>query len=114
MLGFGDTAKPNGDFVYSQRARTNHLIAALDALDLGPAVLVGNSMGGATAIGVAVDRPDLARSLVLMGSAGLVSRIHLPLAPIRNYDFMREGMMRLAQVLTHDGFAIRSEMIDYI
>src|SRR3546814_8637997 len=59
MLGFGDTAKPNGDFVYSQRARTNHLIAALDALDLGPAVLVGNSMGGATAIGVAVDRPDL-------------------------------------------------------
>src|SRR3546814_3136576 len=67
MLGFGDTAKPNGDFVYSQRARTNHLIAALDALDLGPAVLVGNSMGGATAIGVAVDRPDLVRRLVLMG-----------------------------------------------
>src|SRR3546814_17334070 len=67
MLGFGDTAKPNGDFVYSQRARTNHLIAALDALDLGPAVLVGNSMGGAPALGVAVDRPDLVRRPVRLG-----------------------------------------------
>src|SRR3546814_12445234 len=106
MLGFGDTAKPNGDFVYSQRARTNHLIAALDALDLGPAVLVGNSMGGATAIGVAVDRPDLVRRLVLMGSAGLVSRIDPALAPILNYDFTREGMVRLVEALTHDGFEI--------
>src|SRR3546814_7203358 len=113
MLGFGDTAKPNGDFVYSQRARTNHLIAALDALDLGPAVLVGNSMGGATAIGVAVDRPDLVRRLVLMGSAGLVSRIDPALAPILNYDFTREGMVRLVEALTHDGFEIRDEMIDY-
>src|SRR3546814_9576874 len=110
MLGFGDTAKPNGDFVYSQRARTNHLIAALDALDLGPAVLVDNSMGGATAIGVAVDRPDLVRRLVLMGSAGLVSRIDPALAPILNYDFTREGMVRLVEALTHDGLEIRDEI----
>src|SRR3546814_17374070 len=107
MLGFGDTAKPNGDFVYSQRARTNHLIAALDALALGPAVLVGNSMGVATAIGVAVDRPDLVRKLVLMGRAGLVSRLAPALAPLLNYDFTREGMVCLVAALPPDSSAER-------
>src|SRR3546814_9651250 len=83
------------------------------ALVLCAAVVVGDSMGGATASGVAVDRPDLVRRLVLMGSAGLVSRIDPALAPILNYDFTREGMVRLVEALTHDGFEIRDEMIDY-
>src|SRR3546814_3273549 len=56
---------------------------------------------------------DLVRRLVLMGSAGLVSRIDPALAPILNYDFTREGMVRLVEALTHDGFEIRDEMIDY-
>ena len=33
----------------------------------GPAVIVGNSMGGASAVLVAADRPDLVRGLVLVG-----------------------------------------------
>ena len=113
MLGFGRTDKPNGSFVYSQPARVDHLIAFLDALDLGPATLVGNSMGGATAIGVAVERPDLVRDLVLMGSAGLVSRIDPSLAPILGYDFTREGMVRLVRALTTDSYHIDDAMIDY-
>src|SRR3546814_1846260 len=48
-----------------------------------------------------------------MGSAGLCSRIDPALAPILNYDFTREGMVRLVEALTHDGFEIRDEMIDY-
>src|SRR3546814_13353938 len=106
MLGVCDAAKPKGECVSSQGARTRHVIASLDAVDLGPAGLVGNSMGGATSIGVAVYRPDLVRRLVLMGSAGLVSRIDPALAPILNYDFTREGMVRLVEALTHDGFEI--------
>ncbi|PCG13096.1 alpha/beta fold hydrolase [Sphingomonas adhaesiva] len=113
MVGFGHTAKPNGDFVYSQPARVRHMIAFLDALDVGPATLVGNSMGGATAIGVAVERPDLVSKLILMGSAGLVTRIDPALAPILKYDFTREGMVRLVRALTTDSFRIDDEMIDY-
>src|SRR3546814_8223708 len=37
----------------------------------------------------------------------------LALAPILNYDFTREGMVRLVEALTHDGFESRDEMIDY-
>lgn len=113
MLGFGRTAKPNGDFVYSQPARVKHMIEFLDALELGPATLVGNSMGGATAIGVAVERPDLVSKLILMGSAGLVTSIDPVLAPILKYDFTREGMVRLVRALTTDSFEIDDDMIDY-
>src|SRR3546814_7588423 len=56
---------------------------------------------------------DLVRRLALMGSAGLVSRIDTALAPILNYDFTREGMVRLVEAQTHDGFETRCEMIDY-
>jgi 2-hydroxy-6-oxo-6-(2'-aminophenyl)hexa-2,4-dienoate hydrolase len=113
MLGFGDSAKPDGDFVYSQAARVDHLAAFLDTLAIGPAMLVGNSMGGATAIGVAVERPELVSKLVLMGSAGLVTRIDPALAPILNFDFTRDGMVRLVRALTNDDYQIDEAMIDY-
>ena len=41
--------------------------AVCSALDLGPAVLVGLSMGGGTAVDVALERPDLVAGLVISG-----------------------------------------------
>jgi 2-hydroxy-6-oxo-6-(2'-aminophenyl)hexa-2,4-dienoate hydrolase len=114
MLGFGRTDKPAGaDFVYSQEARNRHLAAFLDALALGPATLVGNSMGGATAIGVAVARPELVARLVLMGSAGLNTKLHADLMPVLNYDFTREGMVRLIRALVNDNFVIDDALVSY-
>ena len=40
--------------------------AALDALDLREAVVVGHSLGGAVALALALDRPDLVRALALI------------------------------------------------
>lgn len=39
-----------------------------------PASLVGNSFGGHVALRVALERPDLVRSLVLAGSSGLIEK----------------------------------------
>lgn len=112
MIGFGRTAKPEG--TYSQDRRIDHLTAFIEALDLGgPAILIGNSMGGATALGVSVRRPDLVRALVLMGSAGLNVEISKELLPIVNYDFTREGMTRLIRALTNDRFAIDEDLVSY-
>lgn len=112
LLGFGNTGKPEG-IEYSQPARTKHMIATLDALKLDKApVLVGNSMGGATSIGVAVERPELVRALVLMGSAGL-NRDLGPVQAIVNYDFTREGMILLVKALTDRNFQVSDELIDY-
>ncbi|MBI5263427.1 MAG: alpha/beta hydrolase [Bradyrhizobium sp.] len=112
MIGFGRTAKPEGS--YSQDRRIDHLTAFIEALELdGPAALVGNSMGGATALGVSVRRPDLVRALVLMGSAGLNVEISKELLPILNYDFTREGMIRLIRALTNDRFEIDEDLVSY-
>jgi 2-hydroxy-6-oxo-6-(2'-aminophenyl)hexa-2,4-dienoate hydrolase len=114
MVGFGRTDKPSGDgFVYSQDARNRHLADFLDALGLGPATLIGNSMGGATAIGVSIARPDLVKRLVLMGSAGLNTKLHADLMPVINYDFTREGMVRLIRALVNDNFVIDDALVSY-
>ena len=46
----------------------------LDALALGPAVLLGNSVGGFAAIRTAAVRPDLVRALVLVDPGGFTPR----------------------------------------
>jgi 2-hydroxy-6-oxo-6-(2'-aminophenyl)hexa-2,4-dienoate hydrolase len=113
MLGFGKTDKPDGDFVYSQAARNRHLAAFLEAAGLRGAALVGNSMGGATAIGVAVERPELVSKLVLMGSAGLATALTDALKPIIHYDFTREGMIALVRALTTERFRVDDKLITY-
>ena len=44
---------------------------AVDGSGLGPAHIVGHSLGGAVAIGLAAARPDLVRSLAVIAAAGL-------------------------------------------
>ncbi len=45
------------------------LVATLLAEELGPVVVVGNSMGGAIGVGLAARHPDLVRALVLVDPA---------------------------------------------
>lgn len=52
------------------RALFESMTAALDALVREPAVLVGNSLGGAVAMQYAMSRPDRVRGLVLLSPAG--------------------------------------------
>jgi 2-hydroxy-6-oxo-6-(2'-aminophenyl)hexa-2,4-dienoate hydrolase len=116
MIGFGKTDKPSPEtYVYDQPGRNAHLAGFLDALGLRGVDIVGNSMGGASAIGVALDRPELLDRIVLMGSAGL------PIPPkpsphllhTLHYDFTLEGMRRVIGGLTAPGFEPSEEMVQY-
>jgi pimeloyl-ACP methyl ester carboxylesterase len=49
----------------SRRAFVADAVAAIEALELAPTVLVGQSLGGQTAFLVAAERPDLVRGLVV-------------------------------------------------
>jgi 2-hydroxy-6-oxo-6-(2'-aminophenyl)hexa-2,4-dienoate hydrolase len=113
MLGFGQTGKPDGDFLYSQGARNKHLADFLRAMKLEHPAVVGNSMGGATAIGVAVEHPGLIGKLVLMGSAGLNAKLTEALMPVINYDYTREGMVKLIRALTTPDFVIDDALVDH-
>jgi 2-hydroxy-6-oxo-6-(2'-aminophenyl)hexa-2,4-dienoate hydrolase len=114
MLGFGWSAQPDpSGFAYTQQARVDHIIAVLDALRLRAAAIIGNSMGGLTAMGVAVDRPDLVNRLVLMGSAGVRAPISDSLKSILDYDFTVAGMERIVRGLTHSDFVPDPALIEY-
>ncbi len=66
--GFGFSSRPAGG--YDNGAYVRLLFSLLDSLGVGPAVLVGHSMGGAIAAEAALAQPDRFLGLVLVGSAG--------------------------------------------
>lgn len=115
MLGYGRTDKPDPEtFVYSQDARTRHLAAVLEALDLGPAVLVGNSMGGLTSLAVARSRPELVAKLVLMGPAGIrPATVPAALEPLLGYDGTADGMRAVIRALTHESYVMDDALLAY-
>ncbi|HXQ10960.1 MAG TPA: alpha/beta hydrolase [Caulobacteraceae bacterium] len=116
MVGFGHTARPDPKtYSYGQSGRNRHMAAFVEKVAGGPAHLIGNSMGGATALGVAINRPDLLRKLVLMGAAGLDIANPDPSrrAALGGYDYTVEGMRRLVGVLTGPHYKVSDELIAY-
>ena len=72
--GFGYTSRPmpgewSGDSPYGQRSQMEQLIALMDTLDIGKAVLVGSSAGGITAALTAVNYPERIKALILVAPA---------------------------------------------
>jgi non-heme chloroperoxidase len=64
--GHGDADRPETGYRPADFAED--LAAFMQALDLGPAVVVGHSMGGSVAQRFAVDHPEKLLALVLVGS----------------------------------------------
>ena len=64
LRGHGDSGA--GFVTYGDEATADDVVALVEHLGAGPAVLVGNSMGASAVAVVAGDRPDLVRALVLL------------------------------------------------
>jgi 4,5:9,10-diseco-3-hydroxy-5,9,17-trioxoandrosta-1(10),2-diene-4-oate hydrolase len=72
LIGFGYSSKPTGlDYTLELFVQTT--LELLDALKIERCVLVGNSLGGAVAIGIALARPGFVRKLIVMGCGGIES-----------------------------------------
>lgn len=116
MVGFGKTDKPDpGTFVYDENARIKHIVDFIEAMGLERVNLVGNSMGGGASLGVCKTRPELVNKLVLMGSAGLskLADMSEELRVILTYKPSLDHMRQVVQALTHDGFPVDEEMVEY-
>jgi 2-hydroxymuconate-semialdehyde hydrolase len=96
MLGFGLSDRPDG-MTYGKDAWVAHVIAFLEAKGVTNCHVVGNSMGGALAIALAVQRPDLVDQMVLMGSTGLPFPITPGLDAVWGYTPSREAMRDLIE-----------------
>ncbi|MDU9414885.1 alpha/beta fold hydrolase [Pseudomonas sp. zfem005] len=85
LPGYGASDKP--ETVYSLDFFVAALSGLLDALDIQRCVLVGNSLGGAIAIQLALNEPKRVSRLVLMAPGGLMEK--------EQYYLQMEGIQKM-------------------
>ena len=119
LLGYGRSSKttnsadPFGHLAMGVRG-------VLDALGLESATLVGNSYGGAAALRLALETPQRAHRLVLMGPGGIGTTRQPPTAGLKRllsyYTGAGPSRDKLAtfirRYLVHDGQAVPDDVID--
>ncbi|QII00318.1 alpha/beta hydrolase [Rhodococcoides fascians A21d2] len=100
-LGFGRTDKLI-DFANPVGRRLAHMAATLEALEIGPAAFVGNSMGGTyLARELASAEPIFAaRAAVLVSGGGFVPN-NAARESILDYDLTEGDMGRILQIMMH-------------
>lgn len=101
VVGFGYTSAPEG-FQYNLRTWTGHLFGLLDALGIPRVSVIGNSLGGALALKMAIDRPERVDRIVTMGSAGIAFPVTDGLEAVWGYEPSLDSMRRLLDFFLYD------------
>ncbi|WP_433627398.1 4,5:9,10-diseco-3-hydroxy-5,9,17-trioxoandrosta-1(10),2-diene-4-oate hydrolase [Nocardia sp. CA-120079] len=117
--GFGLSDKPTEHPQYFAHS-ASALKDLLDALEItGRVHLLGNSLGGGTAVRFALDYPDRAGKLVLMGPGGLSVNLFAPdpTEGVKNlakfiYEPTRENLEAFLRIMVFDQSLITDELID--
>ena len=104
LPGFGRSEPPE-DFDYSLRAQADAVVGLLHGLGTGPVHLLGNSMGGAIALFIAAECPELVRTLTLISPAvpdlrPLLSRLSDPRLPLAYLPVIGQQVRRQLAALT--------------
>jgi pimeloyl-ACP methyl ester carboxylesterase len=110
LLGFGRTETSLPARV-DLGAWVDQVVEFADALGLGPFDVVGNSMGGAIALALAVGHPDRVRRIVTMGSLGVPVTITPALDAVWGYRPDLEEMRRIIGLFAWDQGYARDEQL---
>jgi 4,5:9,10-diseco-3-hydroxy-5,9,17-trioxoandrosta-1(10),2-diene-4-oate hydrolase len=119
-LGFGGSSMPD-DVDYGLDFLCGLLRRALAALGIARCAVVGNSHGGALAIRLALDAPELVDRLILMAPGGLETReTYMAMAGIRamvklvlgKEPLSRDGLRRLLAMQLFDPALLDDETVD--
>lgn len=119
LIGYGYSSKPTG-IDYTLDLFTTTLTGLLDAVGVRDCVLVGNSLGGAVALQIAMEQPERVKKLVLLGPGGLESRedyfkmpgIQKMVAGFVGTGFDRDGLRQLLELLTFDPVFVTAQLVD--
>jgi pimeloyl-ACP methyl ester carboxylesterase len=77
LVGFGRTDKPN--ITYTLDDLRDFCLRFMDTLGIKKAVVGGNSLGGATALHIALSQPERVKGLILTAPAGCGKRLNATL-----------------------------------
>jgi 4,5:9,10-diseco-3-hydroxy-5,9,17-trioxoandrosta-1(10),2-diene-4-oate hydrolase len=119
-LGFGYSSKPD-DADYTLDFLAGAIRELTEVLGIERCAIVGNSHGGAMAIKLALDHPELVSRLVLMAPGGLeVREAYAKMEGIRTMmkvflgpeGITREGMRRVFGLQLHDPRTLTEEILD--
>ena len=118
--GFGRSAGPVGKAQYFTQS-ADALAGLLDELGLAKVHLIGNSLGGGTAVRFGLRHPDRVGAMVLMAPGGLALNVFAP-DPTegikRLYDFAappgpsKEKLAAFLRTLVHDRSLVTDELVD--
>tara|TARA_B100000579_G_scaffold433444_1_gene452209 strand:+ start:284 stop:1093 length:810 start_codon:yes stop_codon:yes gene_type:complete len=73
LPGYGFSSKPENE-IYSLDYFNSKILQLLNALKIDSFSLIGNSLGGALSIGLALNEPDRIQKLILMAPGGVEDR----------------------------------------
>ena len=118
--GYGKTSKPQ-DVDHTLDFFVDGLVSLMDSADVANAVLVGNSLGGAVALGLALRHPERVEKLILMAPGGIESRedyFSMPgiqamvKYPMGSPEFTKEVLAQLLTQLVYDPANVDDELVD--
>jgi len=113
LPGHGGSDKPPPESTdYSISGISAKLGELLEKLELTPAVLIGHSLGGATALQLALDRPKLVRALALVDTATLGFEINDELLDRVESAPSRDEARRLLELFFQDRRFVLERGID--
>ncbi|CAJ1579237.1 4,5:9,10-diseco-3-hydroxy-5,9,17-trioxoandrosta-1(10),2-diene-4-oate hydrolase [[Mycobacterium] wendilense] len=116
--GYGHSDKHTEHEQYNRYSATA-LLNLFDHLGIERAPLVGNSLGGGTAVRFALDNPKRAGRLVLMGPGGLSTNLFAP-DPTEGVKLLgrftmeptRENLEKFLRIMVFDQSLITPELVD--
>ncbi len=119
LPGFGYSSKPT-DIDYTTDFFVAQLVGLLDTLSIDRCTLVGNSLGGAISIRIALDHPARVEKLVLMAPGGveeLETYLAMPAMARMIENFVagaldRDGLRRVLETLVFDPVHVTDELVD--
>ncbi len=110
VVGFGTTTFPDGT-TFNNASRLRQLTGFINAMNLKKVALVGNSMGGALALGLAYNNPQRIERMVLMGTVGISFPITEALDEVWGYEPSIKAMESVMRHLAHDQSLVSDDLV---
>ena len=109
MVGFGYSDRPE-DGEFSVQTWADPTVGFIKAMGIEKTHLIGNSFGGAIALRIATEHPELIDNIVLMGSMGVPFDITDGLDTVWGYEGTIESMRKVLDYFAYSRDLVNEEL----